>query len=99
MSFNALLITLLALLALSYFIGQKRAIAVSSSYKGRRNLHSRPNYYGYMVVIWTGIPVLLVVLLWSAFDSAMVTSLTTAGLPESMQPQTKDNLGVTTHPL
>ena len=94
MPFNTILITLFALLIFSYFIGQKRSIAVSTIHKGRRNLHSRPNYYGYMVAIWAGIPALLVLLLWSSFNSSIVTSLTVSALPEAMQLQSRDQIGL-----
>ena len=91
---QTILITLIALLIFSYFIGHKRSIAVSSLNKGRRDLHSRPHYYGYMVAIWAGIPAILILVLWSAFNSSIVTSLTVSGLPESMQTQSKDSLGL-----
>ncbi len=91
---QTILITLIALLIFSYFIGHKRSIAVSSLDKGRRNLHSRPHYYGYMVAIWAGIPALLILMLWSAFNSSIVTSLTVSGLPDSIQAESKDTLGL-----
>lgn len=94
MQFNTILLTLLALVVFSFYLGRKRSIAVSTVRKGRRDLHSRPNYYGFMVAIWSGIPALLVLLIWSAFNSTMVTSLTVAGLPESMQAQSTDKLGL-----
>ena len=91
---QTIIITLIALLIFSYFIGHKRSIAVSSLNKGRRNLHSRPHYYGYMVAIWAGIPALLILMLWSAFNSSIITSLTISGLPEAMQTESKDTLGL-----
>lgn len=94
MPFQTILITLLALLIFSYFIGRKRSIAVSTIEKGQRNLHSLPSYYGYMVAIWAGIPALLILVLWSAFNSSIVTSLTVSGLPEMIQTQSKDELGL-----
>ncbi len=94
MPIQTILITLLALLIFSYFIGRKRSIAVSTGEKGQRNLHSLPSYYGYMVAIWAGIPALLILVLWSAFNSSIVTSLTISGLPEVMQAQSKDELGL-----
>ncbi len=94
MPIQTLLITLIALLLFSFFIGSKRSLAVSSVRKGRRNLHSRPNYYGFMVAIWAGLPAILILILWSAFNASVVTSLTIAGLPESMQIQSKDELGL-----
>ncbi len=94
MPIQTILITLLALLIFSYFIGRKRSIAVSTGEKGQRNLHSLPCYYGYMVAIWAGMPALLILVLWSAFNSSIVTSLTISGLPEVMQAQSKDELGL-----
>ena len=91
---QTILITLIALLIFSYFIGHKRSIAVSTLNKGRRDLHSRPHYYGYMVAIWAGIPAILILMLWSAFNSSIMTSLTVSGLPETMQSQSKDSLGL-----
>jgi len=95
---QTILITLVALLIFSFFIGRKRSIAVSSTVGGkgssRRNLHSRPHYYGYMVAIWAGIPALLILILWTAFNSSIVTSLTVSGLPESIQSQSKDAIGL-----
>lgn len=94
MPIQTLLSTLFALLLFSFFIGSKRSLAVSSVRKGRRNLHSRPNYYGFMVAIWAGIPAILILTLWSAFNASIVTSLTISGLPETMQAQSKDELGL-----
>ena len=91
---QTIIITLIALLIFSYFLGHKRSISVSTLDKGRRNLHSRPHYYGYMVAIWAGIPALLILMLWSAFNSSVVTSLTVSGLPEAMQAESKDTLGL-----
>ena len=91
---QTIIITLIALLIFSYFLGRKRSISVSTLDRGRRDLHSRPHYYGYMVAIWAGIPALLILMLWSAFNSSVVTSLTVSGLPEAMQAESKDTLGL-----
>lgn len=82
---HIIIITLLALLAFSYFIGRKRSIATASLSNGRYNLHSRPQYYGLMVVFWAGLPALLVLFLWTAFDASVVSSLTVSQLPEEVQ--------------
>ena len=94
MPIQTILTTLLALLVFGYYIGRKRSISVSSIHKGQRNLHSLPTYYGYMVVIWAGLPALLILVLWSAFNSSIVTQMTISGLPEAMQQQSSDQLGL-----
>jgi phosphate transport system permease protein len=94
MPFNTILITLFALLLFSYYIGRKRSIVVAGDQKGQLKLHSLPAYYGYMVALWTAIPALLVLLLWTAFNDSIETSLLISGLPESMQSQSTDHLGL-----
>jgi len=95
MPINTIIITLVALLIFSYFFGRKRSLTVAgSARKGRNNLHSLPSYYGYMVAIWAGIPALLILFLWSAFNSSIVTSMTISSLPEQFQSQSKDELGL-----
>ena len=94
MPIQTILTTLLALLVFGYYIGRKRSISVSSIHKGSRNLHSLPTYYGYMVVIWAGLPALLILALWSVFNSSIVTQMTISGLPEVMQQQSSDQLGL-----
>ncbi len=95
MPMNTILITLVALLVFGYFLGRKRSLAVSgTTTKGRSNLHSLPNYYGYMVAVWAGIPAIIILLLWTAFSDSIVTSMTISGLPEEMQTQSKQDLGL-----
>ncbi|MEE9493478.1 MAG: phosphate ABC transporter permease subunit PstC [Gammaproteobacteria bacterium] len=95
MPLNIILVTLFALLLFGYFVGRKRSLAISTLNKGQRNLHSLPAYYGYMVAMWAGIPAVLILMLWTAFNSSIVTSMTVATLPESMQSLPADELGLT----
>jgi len=95
MALNTILITLLALLLFSFVIGRSRSIAVASKNKsGRRNLHSLPSYYGYMVVIWTVLPALIILALWTAFDAKLISSLTFSSLPAEVQEKGEDSLGL-----
>ena len=95
MPVNTILITLIALLIFGYFLGRKRSLIVAESAgKGRNNLHSLPTYYGYMVAVWAGIPALLILLIWTAFSSSIVSSMTISSLPEQLQSQTKQELSL-----
>ena len=95
MSLNTILITLLALLLFSFVIGRSRSIAVGTRQKnGRRNLHSLPAYYGYLVVIWTAIPALIILLLWTSFDSKLISDMTFSSLPAEMQQESQDRRGL-----
>lgn len=95
MPLNTILITLLMLLFFSYFIGRGRAIAISGTQNnGRRTLHSLPTYYGYMVVLWTAIPAFIILGIWTAFDSQIVSSLTFSALPPELQKEGPESLGL-----
>ena len=94
MPINTILITLLALLIFSYVIGRNRAISVGTKHNGQRSLHSLPSYYGYMVALWTVIPALVILGLWTAFDAKLVSSLTFSSLPEELKTAGPDSLGL-----
>lgn len=92
---QTILITLVALLLFSYFLGRKRSIAVSMSLnEGETPLHSRPQYYGYLVAIWAGMPAILVLTLWSSFNAPIISSLTVASMPETQNTQSADSIGL-----
>ncbi len=99
MPIQTILITLVALLLFGYFLGRKRALHVSDKAKGNRGLHSLPAYYGYMVAIWAGIPAIIILLLWTSFQTQIITSLTVASLPDIMQGQSADQLGLTVNEI
>jgi phosphate transport system permease protein len=80
-----LLIVLLALSALAYYLGRRRAFTVAGDAANIKNLHSRPAYYGSLTALWCGIPALLLFGFWLAFESTIITKLVVADLPEEIQ--------------
>ena len=95
MPLNTILITLLLLLIFSYFIGKGRAIAVSATKSnGRRNLHSLPSYYGYMVALWTVIPAIAILVIWTIFETQIISSLTFSSLPAELQQEGQNSFGL-----
>jgi phosphate transport system permease protein len=77
-----ILLTLLALAALSYFLGRRRAVA---SVEGRQEeLHSRPTYHGAFVAAWVGIPAFLLLLVWLALQGPVIDRLLLWSLPPGM---------------
>ena len=94
MNVTALLVLIIGLTLFSYFFGRKRAIAVSASHGGVRNLHSLPNYYGHMVALWCGLPALFVLFVWSVFEPSMINNLLVSTLPENFQKLSEDKLGL-----
>jgi phosphate transport system permease protein len=81
-----LLLGIIALSALSYVVGRRRAVATVD---GREHeLHSRPAYHGAFVAAWVGIPALLLVLVWLLLQGPVINTLLLWSLP----PGTTDGL-------
>ena len=80
------LLGIIALSALSYVFGRRRAVA---SVGGREHeLHSRPAYHGAFVAAWVGIPSILLVLIWLLLQGPVINTLLLWSLP----PGTTDGL-------
>ena len=91
---NAITLTiiLLCLSSLAYYLGRRRAFSVV---QGRvRELHSLPAYYGLYTAIWCGIPALLLVGFWTAFEPNVITHLVVSGMPDEIRNQGADRLNL-----
>ncbi len=82
---SSTLAALLALSAVAYYLGRRRAFAVAGESGGIRHLHSRPTYYGALTALWCGIPALLLFGVWLAFEDKIITNLVIADLPEAIR--------------
>jgi phosphate transport system permease protein len=80
-----LLIVLLLLSAAGYYVGRKKAFAVAGGTQGMQKLHSRPVYYGALTALWCGIPAIVVVAAWLAFEPSIITGLVLNGLPDEIR--------------
>ena len=78
MSLMTLVLILLILSSLAYYLGRKKALAVAEG--NIRRLHSLPNYYGYYVALWAGIPALAIFTLWLVLEPQIVQSLLVSSL-------------------
>lgn len=87
-----LIIILLVLSSVAYYLGRKRAFAVTQG--NIRKLHSLPLYYGLYTAIWCGVPALLIFSVWTAFESTIITNLVVAGLPEDVRNLGPDRLNL-----
>ena len=74
----ALALTLLALAAAGFYLGRRRAFAVTGG--NIRALHSLPSYYGYYTALWCGVPALIVFALWQAFDGRVILAMATSAI-------------------
>ena len=77
---------LLVLLSLGYQMGwsKGRRLAVA----GEGKLHSRPQYHGARVAIWTLVPAVIVLIAWSVFGDAISRAYIMSLLPADVASQT-----------
>ena len=78
MSFYLVLIALVIMTAAGFYLGRSRALVSVGG--NAHQLHSRPYYYGYFVALWCGIPALIVLFAWAAFQTSIVEFLVHASL-------------------
>ncbi|HDH05915.1 MAG TPA: phosphate ABC transporter permease subunit PstC [Nitrospirae bacterium] len=83
MKYSILIFTVIILSAVGFYAGRSRS---SKTVNGEiRKLHSLPGYYGFYVALWCGLPALIVLGIWLAFQSSVVTSIVVSGLPPEIQ--------------
>lgn len=82
MSVTSILFAILMLALSSYWLGWRKAKVVSGG--NLSSLHSRLPYYGYMSALWSGLPALLVLLVWFSFESIIVSNVVMSDLPADM---------------
>jgi phosphate transport system permease protein len=90
MSPAALLVALLVATAVAYRLGTRRALATAGG--NARRLHSLPSYHGVYLALWCGLPALLLLGLWAAFDGRVIESILVAALPAESRQLPADQL-------
>jgi phosphate transport system permease protein len=76
---SAVLIAVLGLSLIGFFMGRARAISKAGG--NLRSLHSLPNYHGFYVALWCGLPALLLALAWLVAQPAIVTEAAKSAMP------------------
>ncbi|HEV8391022.1 MAG TPA: phosphate ABC transporter permease subunit PstC [Dongiaceae bacterium] len=76
---TAVLIAVVGLALIGFFMGRARAVAKAGG--NLRKLHSLPNYHGFYVALWCGLPALLVALIWLMAQPAIVTAAAKSAMP------------------
>jgi phosphate transport system permease protein len=94
MSTPLIVAVLLALTAAAYVLARRRSLAVAGGAGGIRHLHSLPSYYGSYAALWCLIPALLVLGIWNAFQSTIVTELVVRDLPAETRELPPERLGL-----
>ena len=92
-----ILFLLLVLSALSYRLGSRRALALSTALS--QKLHSLPSYHGAFTMLCCALPASAVLLLWIGFESHVITALTVAELPLTIRHLPSERLGLVINDL
>ncbi len=79
MSFGSLVFVLLLLSSAAFYLGRKRAFAVSGGQI--KQLNSLPSYYGFYTALWCGIPALIISSIWLVFEGSIISNMVISGLP------------------
>ncbi|MGE0611894.1 MAG: phosphate ABC transporter permease subunit PstC [Hyphomicrobiales bacterium] len=93
MSSLTILAILLAAAVLAWLLGRIRSRQVCHG--DPRRLHSRPNYYGSYLAIWTALPAIALLALWSAAERPVLNSLALQELPRAVQEQSPSERSLT----
>ena len=64
--------------------GRSRALALEQRARPTGRLNSLPQYYGYYVALWCGLPAIALLLIWLLAQQSVVDRLLLAGLPAEM---------------
>jgi phosphate transport system permease protein len=88
----AIIILIIVLSALGFYWGSGRSKKLAHGQI--RNLHSLPNYYGFYVALWCGLPALLLYGVWTAFESTIITNIVVSGLSPETQSLPADRLNL-----
>lgn len=82
---NLFLLTLV-LIATAYVLGYFRSKALARPLGGIRHLKSLPGYYAVRAAMWCGIPALIVLLLWAAFENQLIQMFVLSTLAPDIVP-------------
>lgn len=88
MNSSALLLLIAGLSLIAFITGRQRAYLQASGTK----LKALPKHYGVLTALWSGIPAILLILLWMIFQPGYLHQQIIQSLPESISSQSADSL-------
>ena len=83
MSLSTLLVLIVCASVVSYVLGRSRSMKQADAIGGVRHLDSLPFYYGSQAALWSGLPCLLLLLLWISLDNTVIRMMILQWLPEA----------------
>ncbi|MCK4710550.1 MAG: phosphate ABC transporter permease subunit PstC, partial [Gammaproteobacteria bacterium] len=88
MNSSALFFLITALSLVAFFTGRQRAY----SHRSKAKLKALPKHYGVLTAMWSGIPALLLILVWMMFQPSYLYQQILQVLPDSVSSQPADQL-------
>lgn len=82
MNYSSLLIAILIFFGGAYLLGRNRARSIANE---GANLHSLPTHYGALMALWTGLPALILLIVWSLLQEPVIDALLVPQLPANIQ--------------
>jgi phosphate transport system permease protein len=89
---STLLLALALIFIAAFVVGLSKARGLARG--APRSLHSRPGFYGGYVALWTVLPALFVVLIWSSASPLVIDRLVRAELPPEAQAQSEGQIAL-----
>ncbi len=84
MTHGTLLLVVIVITAIAYWLGKQRASGIKRS---GESLNSLTDHYGSLVAIWSCLPALFLLLLWSLLETPIIDRLLVNELPAEIQAQ------------
>lgn len=90
---NLLLLTIV-LAMVAYGLGYARSRALAMPLGGVRHLKSLPGYYGVRAAVWCGLPALIILALWAAFQGKVIQAMVMGSLPPDIVPDSAGDVSL-----
>lgn len=94
MDTSVLLVFIAVMLAAVYALGRGRSLALADQVGGKAQLNSLPFYYGMLAALWSGIPALLILGLWTIFQSEVIEFAVIQQLPAEVRELDRNELSL-----
>ena len=85
MTLSDLLMLIAVGAAIAFYFGRQRSLTLAKPLGGVRHLNSLPFYYGTQAALWCAIPCLVIAVLWSTFDDAVIREIVIQHLSADQQ--------------
>lgn len=94
MNSSTLIFVILLLALFSYWFAIQRAVRVAGGITKVKHLTALPKQFGLLTAFWCGIPSLIILLLWTIFESSVIDSFLISSLPGAVGNLSNDQLSL-----